>query len=150
MEDASPLPLPRPRPPQAPAQVDTRGGRRRPSSCRRCRSRTSWSSSALRATSRSRCWRTTSAKRAASKSSCTNTCESWNSPTTIWNEPNGNNTPPRRERGNHTAVIGFKINASLSKACSIDCFIPFPSPLLLLLLWSPGRPSCPWRTSSSA
>lgn len=52
-------------------------------------SRTNWSSSTLRATSRSPCWRTTSAKRAASRTSCTNTCASSNSPTMIWREPKG-------------------------------------------------------------
>lgn len=48
-----------------------------------------WSSSTLRATSRSPCWRTTSAKRAASRSSFTNTSESLSSPTMIWKEPKG-------------------------------------------------------------
>lgn len=52
-------------------------------------SRTNWSSSTLRATSRSQCWRTTSAKHAASRTSCTNMCASLNSPTMIWREPKG-------------------------------------------------------------
>lgn len=54
-----------------------------------CCSRTKWSSSALRATSRSPCWRTTSAKHAALKISCTNTCGSSSSPTMTWREPKG-------------------------------------------------------------